>query len=111
MGQAKPHAGDSPRPNIPKYNTFSNTPTVKTIATTNVETGQKIQKHQSGQTLHKDVHELGDCQDVQDANITDGNTFLNEVEVDLDMLHMLVLNEVGGEVDDTDVVAVDESAL
>jgi hypothetical protein len=44
-------------------------------------------------------------------NITDGNTFLNEVEVDLDMLHMLVLNGVGGEVDDTDVVAVDESPL
>jgi hypothetical protein len=33
------------------------------------------------------------------------------LEVDLDMLHMLVLNRVGGEVDGADVVAVDESAL
>jgi hypothetical protein len=48
---------------------------------------------------------------MQDADITDGNTFPDEVEVDLDMLCALVLNGVGGEVDDTDVVAVDESAL
>jgi hypothetical protein len=33
------------------------------------------------------------------------------VEVDLNMLCMLVLNEVGGEVDGTDVVTVDEGAL
>jgi hypothetical protein len=48
---------------------------------------------------------------VKDTDITDGNTFLDEVEVDLDMLCTLVLNGVGGEVDDTVVVAVDESAL
>jgi hypothetical protein len=48
---------------------------------------------------------------VQDADITDGNTFLDEVEVDLDMLCTLVLNGVGGGVDDADVVTVDESAL
>jgi hypothetical protein len=44
-------------------------------------------------------------------DIIDGNTFPNEVEVNLDMLHTLVLNGVGGEVDSTDVVIVDESAL
>jgi hypothetical protein len=32
-----------------------------------------------------------------------------KVEIDLNMLHPLVLNEVGGEVDDADIVAVDES--
>jgi hypothetical protein len=36
---------------------------------------------------------------------------MNEVEVDLDMLHMLMLNGVGGEVDGAEIVAVDESAL
>jgi hypothetical protein len=46
---------------------------------------------------------------VQDADITDGNAFLNDVEVDLDMLCMLVLNTVGGEVDCVDVVTVDIS--
>jgi hypothetical protein len=48
---------------------------------------------------------------VQDMDITDGNTFLDEVEVDLHMLCMLVQNEVGGEVDNANVIAVDESAL
>jgi hypothetical protein len=48
---------------------------------------------------------------VQDADITDGNAFPDEVEVDLDMLCALVLNGVGGEVDGADIVAVDKSAL
>jgi hypothetical protein len=33
------------------------------------------------------------------------------VEVDLNMIRALVLNEVDGEVDGTDVVTVDEGAL
>jgi hypothetical protein len=33
------------------------------------------------------------------------------VEVDLDMLRTLVLNRVGGEIDDADIVTIDESAL
>jgi hypothetical protein len=48
---------------------------------------------------------------VQNADITDGNTFPDEVEVDIDMLCMLVLNEIGGEIDDAHVVTVDESAI
>jgi hypothetical protein len=48
---------------------------------------------------------------VQDADITDGNAFPNEVEVDLDMLHTLMLNRVVGEIDGTNVITVDESAL
>jgi hypothetical protein len=48
---------------------------------------------------------------VQDADITDGNAFPDEVEVDLDMLCMLVLNGVGGELDGADVVVVGESVL
>jgi hypothetical protein len=48
---------------------------------------------------------------VQDVDITDGNVLPNEVEVDLDMLHTLVLNGVGGEVDGADVVTIDEGAL
>jgi hypothetical protein len=48
---------------------------------------------------------------MQDTDITNGNTFPDEVEVYLDMLRTLVLNGVGGEVDDTDVITVDESVL
>jgi hypothetical protein len=41
---------------------------------------------------------------VKDAYITDGHTFSYRVEIDLDMLRALVLNEVGGEVDNADIV-------
>jgi hypothetical protein len=48
---------------------------------------------------------------MQDADITDGNAFADKVKVDLDMLCTLVLNNIGGEVDSTDVITVDKSAL
>jgi hypothetical protein len=48
---------------------------------------------------------------VQDTDITDGHAFPHKVEVDLDMLHALVLNGVGEEVDGADVVAVNDDAL
>jgi hypothetical protein len=48
---------------------------------------------------------------MQDEDITDGHALQHKVEVDLDMLHTLVLNGVGGEVDGADVVVVDEGAL
>jgi hypothetical protein len=85
--------------------------TVETLVTTNVETKLKLQKHQSRQTLHEDARELGCHRHVQDTDITNGHTFPHKVEVDLDMLHVLVLNGVGGEVHDVDVVIIDESAL
>jgi hypothetical protein len=44
-------------------------------------------------------------------DIADGNAFLDEVEIDLDMLGALMLNEVVGEVDGVDVVVVDEGTL
>jgi hypothetical protein len=48
---------------------------------------------------------------VQDADITDCHAFLYKVEVDLNILHVLVLNEVDGEVDSVDIVALDKGAL
>jgi hypothetical protein len=44
---------------------------------------------------------------VQDVDITDGNAFPNKVENDLNMFYTLMLNGVGGEVDDADVITVD----
>jgi hypothetical protein len=63
------------------------------------------------QTLREDVRKLEYHRHVQDADITDDHTFLHKVEVNLDILHALVLNGVGGEVDDVDVVTVEEGAL
>jgi hypothetical protein len=46
---------------------------------------------------------------VKDTNVPDGNMPTDEVEIN--MLGALVLNRVGEEVDDVDIVAVDQSDL
>jgi hypothetical protein len=48
---------------------------------------------------------------VQDADITDGHASPYKVEVNFDIFHALVMNEVGGEIDGADVITVDEGAL
>jgi hypothetical protein len=45
---------------------------------------------------------------VENTNIADKDTLADEVDVDLHMLHALMLHELGGEVDRANVVAVDE---
>jgi hypothetical protein len=46
---------------------------------------------------------------VENTNITDSNALTDKVEINLNMLGALVLNGVGGEVDGTDVITVDQS--
>jgi hypothetical protein len=46
---------------------------------------------------------------VEDTNVTDGNALTDKVKINLNMLDALVLNWVGGELDDADIVAVDQS--
>jgi hypothetical protein len=48
---------------------------------------------------------------VEDTNVPDGNALADKMEINLNMLGVLVLNGVGGEVDVADVVAVDQSGL
>jgi hypothetical protein len=45
-------------------------------------------------------------QDMEYADLTDSNTILNKVQVDLHMLGTLVLNRIVGEVDSTYVVTI-----
>jgi hypothetical protein len=47
---------------------------------------------------------------MEDADLTDGNLLSDEMKINLHMLRALMLNRVGEEVHDADVVAVDESA-
>ena len=44
---------------------------------------------------------------MQDADFTEGDSFSNEVQVDLNMLGSLMLNRVGGEVNGADIITVD----
>jgi hypothetical protein len=46
---------------------------------------------------------------VENTNVTDSNALTDKVEINLNMLGALVLNGVGGEVDGTDVITVDQS--
>jgi hypothetical protein len=48
---------------------------------------------------------------VHHTNIINGHVFPHQVNVDLNMLDVLVLNRVGAQVDDADVIAVDKSVL
>jgi hypothetical protein len=47
---------------------------------------------------------------MEDAYLTDGDLFSDEVKINLHMLGALVLNGVVGDIHGTDVVAVDERA-
>jgi hypothetical protein len=46
---------------------------------------------------------------LEEMNVPDGNTLVNKVEINLNMLGALVLNGVSEEVDGADIVAVDQS--
>jgi hypothetical protein len=46
---------------------------------------------------------------VEDTNAPNGNALTDKVKINLNMLGALVLNGVGGEVDGTDIVAIDQS--
>jgi hypothetical protein len=44
---------------------------------------------------------------VEDTNVSNDNVLTGKVNINLNMLVVLVLDEVGGEVDGVDVVLVD----
>jgi hypothetical protein len=48
---------------------------------------------------------------MEDADIGDGDFLMNEVEINLNVLCVLVLYGVGGEVDSTNVMVVDKHTL
>jgi hypothetical protein len=45
------------------------------------------------------------------VNLIDDNLLSDKIEINVHMLSVLMLNEVGGEVHDADIVAVDKCAL
>jgi hypothetical protein len=46
--------------------------------------------------------------DIENANISDGDMVADEVEINLNMLGVLMLDGVGGEVDRADVLILDQ---
>jgi hypothetical protein len=81
---------------------------ISTLSCIDVETGSKLSEYTRRQALGEDVSELRRGRDVENTNITGGNTLADEVKVDLRVLCALMLHTIGGEVDHADVFAVDE---
>jgi hypothetical protein len=48
---------------------------------------------------------------MQNVNFPNGDLVTNEMEIDLNMLRALMLNRVGRQVDDTDIVTIDKCAV
>jgi len=94
-----------------KERSTHSTPPQAQLATSDVEAGAKLRECRGGETLGEDVDELGDSRNMENPSISDSNLVTNKVQVDLHILHPLMLNRVCGEVHGADVVAVDESAL
>jgi hypothetical protein len=60
--------------------------------------------------LREDIGELRCRRNMEYADLTDGDSLSDKMKINLHMFGVLILNGVGGEAHDTDVVAVDESA-
>jgi hypothetical protein len=84
-------------------------PSGETLDTADVETGLKLREHRGEQPLSEDVDDLRSHRDVEYTNLPDGNALADKVEINLNMHGALVLNMVGGEVDNADIVTVDQS--
>jgi len=47
---------------------------------------------------------------MSNPNVTEGNLLSNKVEIDLNVLRPLMLHRIAGEIDSTDVVAIDQGS-
>jgi hypothetical protein len=47
---------------------------------------------------------------MKNSNVTEGNLLSNKVEIDLNVLRPLMLHWITGEIDSTDIIAIDQSS-
>jgi hypothetical protein len=64
-----------------------------------------------GEPLREDVDELRYRRDMEDTYLIDGNLISDKMKINLHMFKALMLNGVGEEVHDADVVTVDKGEL
>ena len=77
-------------------------------STTNVQAGSKLLKHRGGETLGEDAGVLRCRWDMKNPNLAKGDSLPNKMEINLNMLRALMLDWVGGEVDNTNVITIDQ---
>jgi hypothetical protein len=71
------------------------------------KTGPKIGEELNRKTLRHDVRKLMGGRNMKNSNLPQGHLLADEVDVDLDMLHAPMMDQVGCHIDSTDVVTVD----
>jgi hypothetical protein len=96
--------------NLIQYNTSNTSPRSHNSITADVETGSKLIEHRGGEALREDVNELQYCRNMEYTDLTDDDSLSDKMKINFHMFSALMLNGVGGEVHDADVVTVDESA-
>jgi hypothetical protein len=68
----------------------------------------KLLKHRGRKALGEDVGVLGYCRNMKYPYVAEGDPVPNKVEINLNVLRSLMLNWVGGEINSTNVVTVDQ---
>jgi hypothetical protein len=71
------------------------------------KTRPKIGEELNQKTLRHDVCKLMGGQNMKNSNLPQGHLLMDEVDVNLDMLHAPMMDQVGCHIDSTDVVTVD----
>jgi hypothetical protein len=74
------------------------------------ETGAKLIEEWR-QARGKDVGELRSHQDVRNINFPNDDLVMDKMEINLNMLHALVLNWVGRQIGRTNIVTIDKCAM
>ena len=77
-------------------------------STTNVQAGSKLLKHRGREALGEDIGVLRCRRDMKNPNVSEGDSLLNKMEINLNMLRALMLYWVCGEVDSTNVTTIDQ---
>jgi hypothetical protein len=73
-----------------------------------MKTGAKFLKHRGRKALGEDVSKLRGGGNMENSNIINGNPLTDEMEIDLNVLRALVLNWIGGQINCTNVITVDQ---
>jgi len=60
------------------------------------------------QAFGHDVHKLMRGWDLKDTNLPQSKLLMNKVDVDLDMLHAVMMDRIGHHIDNTHIVVATE---
>jgi hypothetical protein len=69
---------------------------------------QNSVKTEVGSPFGEDISILWGCRNKKNTNFTEGHALANKVKINLNMFGALMLDRVGGHVDSTDVITINQ---